>query len=165
MGIFTVIKKTDNGGEGMEERTFPRGTLRICLDEYKNGTISGRIYTKFRKEPSEFANLGEILMKGEEIFDMAGYPMAFQQRRTFSNKLEEKRRKGRPVTCVLCDRELGEQKGRLKTLDVVVNSRRHSSWQGVLLGSDGNLIGNFVSELELLKMLVRIFIELDTYLC
>lgn len=165
MDFFAVVQKTDNGGEGMEERTFPRGILRICLDEYKDGRISGRIYTKFRKEPSEFANLGEILMKGEEIFDVAGYPMAFQQRRTFSKKPEERRRKGRPDTCVLSDRELGEQKGRLMTLDVVVNTRRHSSWQGVLLKSDGTLVGSFASELELLKMLVRISVELDTYLC
>ena len=34
----------------MGERTLPKGTLRMCVDEEKNGVYSGRIYTKFRRE-------------------------------------------------------------------------------------------------------------------
>ena len=59
----------------MGERTLPKGTLRMCVDEEKNGVYSGRIYTKFRREGFLFLNIGEVLLIGEKIFNEAGFPM------------------------------------------------------------------------------------------
>lgn len=149
----------------MEQRTYPKGTLRICLDEWIDGKLSGRIYTKFRDKPAAFQSLGEILLRGEEIFDEAGYPMKFQQKRTFNEATAQRGKKRKRGPFYLSDQELEEKRGRIKTVDIVVTTRRHSTWQGILLEQDGSAIGKFGSELELLKMITKISIGEADFSC
>lgn len=136
----------------MGERTLPKGTLRMCVDEEKNGVYSGRIYTKFRREGFLFLNIGEVLLIGEKIFNEAGFPMAFQEKRTFVKNKAEGMRKPREM--VMADQELRSFRGRIYTADIIVTTRRRCGWQGIFLDGNGQQ-ERFGSEMELLGMLQK----------
>lgn len=136
----------------MGKRMLPKGTLRMCVDEEKEGIYSGRIYSRFRKEAVPFGNIGEILLIGEEIFNETGFPMAFQEKRTFVQS-SSKERKSREETA-LTDPELRAFQGKLYTADIIVMTRRRCGWQGFFAGQDGEP-RFFESEMQLLDLLLE----------
>ncbi|HIR28719.1 MAG TPA: hypothetical protein IAB84_12195 [Candidatus Choladousia intestinigallinarum] len=142
----------------MGERTLPKGTLRMCVDKEEDGIYSGRIYTKFRKEEFPFHNMGEILLIGEKIFNEAGFPMAFQEKRTFvKNKTEGNKR---PEGLVMTDQELRAFRGKIYTADIIVTTRRRCGWQGMFSEESGRQ-EPFGSEMQLLELMVKALKDRD----
>ena len=134
-------------------RIFPANGIRICVDEYHERDLSGRIYSKLMPQPLVFQNCGEMLLKADSMFDEKGYPQAFQRKRTFSEKKGCRNYCARPPE-FLTDRYIQEKEGRRGTFDVIVHTRKKAGWQGYFRNvSDSGKTVEFRSELEMLKLL------------
>ena len=133
--------------------------IRLCVDGY-HGDVSGRAYNKRLLAPLPFAGFAGMLLGMDALFDQAGYPQASQQRRTF-------RKAGKPEGALripermMGDEEIGRQEGACRTFDVIVQSRRQSGWQGLVMDPGRTRARAFESELELLECLRG---EMEAYL-
>lgn len=132
---------------------YPPNAFRICIDG--NGTdISGRIYTPLCQDEIEFQGIGEILLKMDALFDSAGYPQAFQEKRTFEDKKEQDNRYSGIPSAKQSVEKIQSLQGRLYTMDIIVCSRRNTTWQGSVYAADGGKLSEFSGEVELLKTLL-----------
>ena len=131
---------------------FPVNSVRICIDDYENADLEGRIYSRMQKEPLYFKSFGELLLKVDRLFDERGFPQAFQRRRTFGEPEMFGGYHGRPEPN-LSDEVIQGQLGRLGTFELEVWTRCRSGWQGVLCSVNGSARFSFRSEMELLRKL------------
>ena len=132
-----------------EPQGYPLNAVRICIDRYRNYDVEGRIYSRLQQEPILFRNCGEMLLKADYIFDERGFPQTFQQRRCFGENRRVTYRKPRNI--LPNDASILEQRGSFGTYDVIVRSRKKSSWQGIFRKRDGTRTEEFQSEMELLN--------------
>ncbi len=138
----------------MEDITncFPLNGIRICIDN-KDSNMEGRAYSPLWEACITFCGLEELLLKADKVFDEKGYPQAFQEKRSF---LVQKSRptafRGFPSP-ETDEKTILSQRGMLETYDIVVESRRNTSWQGRVY-KEGIMIGDFCGELELISCLV-----------
>lgn len=128
---------------------YPDNAVRICVDQCKDYDVQGRIYSKFLTEPLLFRNCGEMLLKTDYMFDQRGFPQTYQKRRCFRDRKESIQHS--PPEEMVGDESILEQSGNYSTFDVIVQSRKKSSWQGVLKTRDGTPTAEFRSEMELLN--------------
>lgn len=134
------------------KRYYSVNMFRVCIDSYRED-ISGRVYSPMSVDEISFVGISQLLLKMDKLFDDVGYPQAFQNKRSF----EEKTQAGnayrgipkavRPVESIL------DKEGQCYTCDVVVESRRNTSWQGRICEADGTELGKFNGEVELLEQL------------
>ncbi len=124
---------------------------RICIDEYRDGEMGGRIYNRYYKEPICFSNVVQLLKKLEAICDGFGCPQRTLKPRNFLGKgfscveLAEKKEQAVPVP--------QEDMGRLATFYVKVMFRKNASWQGNVQWVDAGEVENFRSVFELLMLM------------
>ena len=135
----------------VKERTYryPANAVRVCVDQCRDHDVQGRIYSKYLTEPLLFRNCGEMLLKTDYMFDQRGFPQTYQKRRCFRDR-EEKEYHAPPDRMVE-DELILEKRGSYSTFDVIVQSRKKSSWQGILKNKDGTPAAEFRSEMELLN--------------
>ena len=139
-------------------KTYPVNGFRLCMDEM-SGDISGRAVSPLEKGEIAFHGVGELLFKMEQVFNRAGYPQAFQEKRSFSGNREQKGNYQGIPEAVRDAESICNEKGKIFYLDIVVKSRRNASWQGVIYDETGNLAGEFQGELELLQYIENIYRE------
>lgn len=134
---------------------FSPSTLRICVDKVRGLEIEGRIYCRMIKEPLYFSDCTEILLKADRLFDEMKFPQSFQEKRSFNESVNTNYTGARvqPVLMISSE-EMERKKGIERTLDIVVKSRKHTSWQGFVRNEKGEICGSFEGEVELLKYLV-----------
>ena len=137
------------------KKYFPPNAFRVCVDDIKDD-IAGRIYSPLEAEAILFVSIGELLVKMDELFDLCGYPQAFQDKRSFdSAKTQGNLYKGKPKTEQTEQVILG-QSGQRGTFDVLVKSRQNTSWQGALYNEEGILLKEFNGEMELLAGMIEL---------
>ena len=139
---MTEMKSYDN--------RYPVNSFRLCIDGV-NGDVYGEIHSPVKREPIPFYGTWDVLLKMDELFDRIGYPQAFQMRRTFGIQKIENLYKGIPEP-VLNSRQVRRFKGKIGTYDIRVDSRRDSSWQGVVLNIDHDLVGSFQGDMDLVAL-------------
>lgn len=136
-----------------QKRYYPVNMFRVCIDRYQED-ISGRVCSPVSEEDIPFSGIGELLVKMDKLFDDIGYPQAFQDKRSF----EEEKSMGnvyRGIPEAVRDvRGILEQKGICCTYDISVESRRNTSWQGVIYDVAGGKREKFKGEVELLEKLM-----------
>lgn len=136
------------------EKYYPLNAFRICADRVDED-VSGRVYTPLKSGSISFNGMGELLLKMDELFDRVGYPQAFQDKRSFESGGERLNLyHGIPQSKMKAD-EIIRQKGMAKTFDVVVESRRNTSWQGSIYLSDGTFISDFNGEIKMLESIIN----------
>ena len=87
------------------------------------------------------------------FFDKYGYPQAFVNGRSFDEGgLEGNRYRGMPES-VRMDEEILAYRGKYATCDIVVESRRNATWQGIVGDSYGNVLDKFECVLDIMKIL------------
>lgn len=133
-------------------RDYPLRAFRICV-ETTEPDVTGVAYTPMKKEGIPFVGWNQMILSLDTLFDENGYPQAFQEKRSFRktneqnisyNAMPEKR-----VTTALI---LKHQGARL-TVNVSVDMRRNTSWQGSIFSDYGERLETFRSELELMDIL------------
>ena len=129
--------------------------LRFCVNHAKDQQISGKIFSQRFLRPLDFSDLGNLALFLEKVFDQQKFPQAFQSTRTFvvsekdmSNVAEEPSQGMTPAV-------VRAARGAVATFDVLVVSRRSSSWQGSVDWLDGSERQEFESFLELTHMIDR----------
>ncbi len=124
-------------------------STRLCIDQYQDGAIQGRIYNNYFAEPICFTNLIQMIKIMEELFDSFEYPQQTIETRSFDKGAKKK---------VIGQAVLGqpvpqEKSGELGTFYVKVIFRKHATWQGSVLWVDAGKEENFRSLLELCLLL------------
>lgn len=128
--------------------------FRVCVDRVgENRAISGRVYSRRLTAPITFSDLGELLLRLDEVLEAQGFPQAFQRVRTFGDSRGEN---SAPVADDPDDgmtrEEVDAAQGGPLTFSLSITSRRNSSWQGLVDWLDGAAAQDFSSALELLKL-------------
>ncbi|MCR5641195.1 MAG: hypothetical protein K6G04_07585 [Lachnospiraceae bacterium] len=132
---------------------YPVNGFRLCVDD-TGEKLCGWVHTPLQKEAIAFHGLEEVLLKMDEVFDRVGYPQAFQERRSFVKSEESNLYHGIPKACIEDEQMLGFR-GKVDTIDVVVTSRRNSSWQGEMYDADGAHMGSFDGDMDWMELLVH----------
>ena len=128
---------------------FPMNMIRLCIDGYRED-VSGRAYNKMQTVPLSFFGYGGLLLGMDDLFERVGFPQGFQARRTFL-KPAELRGSVRMPEHLMEDEEIDRQSGECRTFDIIVQSRRQSGWQGLLMDPERTSARRFRSEMELLR--------------
>ncbi len=126
--------------------------FRFCMDS-REKDIAGRVYTPLSESVLQIGSIGELLLKMDRLFNENGYPQAFQEKRTFGvQRREHNTYRGiPPVKRNYAD--IVQERGRLKTVDIMVYSRRNTTWQGCIALWGTEKKARFKGELELMKTL------------
>ena len=140
----------------MYKNRYPISGFRICIDDYEL-EMKGRLYSPLWIGQVDFNDINQLLLKVDATYDDIGYPQAFQVKRSF-NKGEKNTNgyKGIPTPVSKVEDILKEQ-GKLKSFDVVVTTRRNTSWQGYIEESGSGKRRNFNGEIELINFLAKSF--------
>lgn len=124
---------------------------RICIDEYRDGEMGGRIYNHYYGEPIGFENVMQLLKKLEAMFDRFGCPQRTLKQRNFPGKPPK------PVKLAEQKGQAGfmpqEDMGKIATFYVKVMFRKNASWQGNVQWVDAEETQSFRSVFELLMLL------------
>lgn len=126
----------------------------ICIEDYRNTEISGRLYHTDLPGEYLFANSGQLMLGIESLLNAVNYPEASTEPRTFRdsggvNDMQEER----PHPTENAKTAPLNVQGKLATFIVHAQYRQNTSWQGSLLWLEENKKQFFRSELELLKLI------------
>ena len=109
-------------------RSMSFNMIHLCIDDYENYKIKGRAYNNTRQEVICFNDIDDIFIQFDRIFDDNGQPQASQSSRSFTHPKPLGRYQFRPETYNDYDEFLNEV-GKKATLDLVIKSRKRSTWQ------------------------------------
>ena len=127
--------------------------LCICVDGAE-GDTAYRLYHCYAGEPARFTEMGELLLKADDIFDETRYPQASVESRTFGRKPNESPRPtARERNRIMSENQVMNQRGDKATFVVHVQYRQNATWQGSVVWAEKNKTQRFRSALELLKLI------------
>lgn len=131
-------------------RQYQLNAFRICIDTDEED-ITGTAFSPLCNSPIKFFGLGELLVKIDALFDKEGYPQSFQDKRSFEEGKRIQNRYGGMPEYQMEPEMIEREKGKRATFDIVITTRRNTSWQGNLIDFKGELLKKFTGELELLE--------------
>jgi len=136
------------------EGEFPVNSLRLCINQRKDGEVSGFLCSVALEEILHFTGKIEFVLKVDEAYDRIGQPQPQQVLRSFQEKDRPLYNpyKGNP-TRFHTSEEIRKHRGSEVTYDLVMISRKHAEWQGILKNIDGSIKGEFDNVIKCLKML------------
>ena len=136
----------------MKEREyFSPSTLRVCIDRIDGYQIYGRVYCRMQKDAISFHDINELLLKVDLLFEEKGFPQSFQEKKEFGQReIKESFSYCYRPELFLTEEEIRSFHGEVRTVNLVIQSRRHTSWQGFVI-ENGQMIGGFDGEIGLLK--------------
>lgn len=141
------------------ELNYPPNCFRVCIDN-KESDLQGRGYSPLLEGEIKFMEFRELILQMDALFDRTGYPQSFQQKRSFrKNAIPDAAYHGVPQT-ELTYQDMQSHSGRIATLDIMVESRRNTSWQGMLLSETGEKLEEFDGEWGLIES-VQKYLEKD----
>lgn len=133
-------------------RYYSLNSFRLCIDECQNNVHCGRIYSPLCENPISFHDLTHIVLLMDKVFDKNDYPKAYQNKRSFQDVEIEKQKPEikYPIEQLL------QQVGTIASFDIIVVTRQHTSWQGMIKNTDGEILGHFDSDLDLIEMIIKL---------
>ena len=139
---------------------FPSNCIRLCFDEYTTEVCKGKVCGTTLKDEKLFQSMEEMVIVIDNAFNEIGQPQSCQVLRSFREQVDFYSYKGSPSRyhdSII----IQQRKGIVTTIDLVMISRHHAEWQGVLKSIDGKNLGRFDSILECLSLLEKIILEKD----
>lgn len=124
--------------------------INICIDEIKNGELSGRLYHCYSEKAFPFANAVRLVELAENLFDMLQFPQASTQMRSFAGGA---RKKADTMEKKLSAEDVEKKHGKEGTILLFVQYRQRSTWQGIARWVEGDQEWKFSSELEFFKII------------
>ncbi|WP_294550780.1 hypothetical protein [uncultured Pseudoflavonifractor sp.] len=135
----------------------PSAFLRVCVDQSDGGRISGKVYSQRLTRPMVFSDIGNLILRLDEVLEKQNFPQAFQRSRTFLERESRVPAAGDPEEGIPLS-EVEGASGALATFTLCVISRRNASWQGWVDWMDGSPRQQFASALELIRMVEERFL-------
>lgn len=123
--------------------------VNICVDEHKDGEISGRLYHCYKEDSILFSSIIDLLREMEALYDQISFPQASTRARQFGES-EIQQRKQRPQK-VVNQTEVIEYRGKLASFITSVRFRQNSTWQGEFFWAEQNLNRYFSNTLDFIK--------------
>ena len=127
----------------------------ICIDEEKNGALSGKVYTGAKQfSDISFEDLPQMLVKIDEICDLLNCPMAWNENRAAKqpeNKKVMNKEQVKGVLSKMRNFDTESRKGNKATFILNINFRQNASWQGTVRWVEKKQLFKFRSALELIK--------------
>ena len=120
--------------------------IRVCVDEYDRGRMSGRYYSPGLPEGGgRFHSMVQFLAEVEQMLDNVGFLQSYTAKRSF----------GALPDFSLEKTEAGSesQNGQCGTFVLRLLFRQHSSWQGSVTWLEGKGEQAFRSVLELILLM------------
>lgn len=128
----------------------------ICADKLTETSCSGRLYTRYDSTSESFDDISALLLKIDRFFDKINYPEASTRSRSFN---EDKTGSMQPrkinIEASISGDEFLKHKGKIATFFIRVQSRQNSTWQGVFWWAEKDTETEFLSALEVLKLIDR----------
>jgi|GEM_PF-448899 len=142
-------------------------TLHLMIDEVSEGKVdfSGRVSGICLEEVYSFDGMQNLMVLVDKLLNQIGRPQASREFRTW-------RRSARPVAknpdndeisgytkepiCYHTPEEIMAESGKVATVNVVIETRKFSTWQGVAINCDGTSRQRFESEVQLLSLLMNV---------
>ncbi len=124
----------------------------ICIDDYMDNDIKGRIFHYFMEHKLFFRSSVEMLLMIEHEMNHMRYPQETTEHRYFKG-LKPKKTKHKEWHKSMKESEIMMQKGEKSTFIVEIKYRENATWQGTLNWVEGNQTLNFRSALELLRLM------------
>lgn len=138
------------------------GSVRICIDEYDRGEMSGRIYEAFSDDPVEFGNVISLLKNLDDMYNSSEYPQASMRQRSFGEKKNEPAAEKSEQTeykIVKPSGVVSNVRGKVATFRVKVMFRQNASWQGNVTWVEKGKEESFRSALELIMLMDSSFAQ------
>ena len=140
------------------------GSVLICVDEYNEGEMRGRIYSMSESEPDQFTSAIKLVKQVSRIIDEGNGPQSTMKvRGFFKNKQESSKNtqdeKEKPVDNKKVVASKINAHGKEATFRVRIMFRQNASWQGMVYWVEKNREENFRSVLELLMLIDSSFAE------
>lgn len=124
--------------------------MNVCIDDSTEGEMTGRIYHCYDQYPWPFANVMRLMEVMEDFFDRISFPQASTQTRTFTNTGNYTKE---TLKKIVDARDVAKYRGIKGTFLICVKYRQNATWQGEVEWVEGESVQQFVSVLELLKIL------------
>lgn len=119
-------------------------TTIVCVDEYKGGIPTGRVYNPCLSAGFTFHGVMEFLKKTDSMLDNMKFPQSFSANRVFSTPPEEK----------MDDPPADASKnGEVATFMLRILFRQNASWQGSVTWIERKQEESFRSVFELLLLM------------
>lgn len=140
--------------------SFAPNIVLIAVDCYHEKDFSGRIYTKYDKEPIRFASSLEMILKLEERYDDWAFPENAVIYRDFKSRRgpkpahperKAKISKGKRIFELSHGGSLPEEEGKIATVVLECRQRLHADWTGIFWLDQEEDSHPFSSTLELMK--------------
>lgn len=130
------------------------GTIGICIDEYQNDGMSGRIVHAGNTKGEQFNGVLMLVKRLNEIFDEGDYPQATMKCRGFGKRsAQEKGQRSREQAKEQAGSLPTDMKGSEATFSINVLFRQNASWQGEITWEEGGMTESFNSELEMMMLI------------
>ncbi|MCR5403751.1 MAG: hypothetical protein K6E91_08055 [Butyrivibrio sp.] len=147
-----------------KQMLFSKNLICLCIDGNENADYQGKLYHQYSDDAIEFRGLTDAVIRTEELFDEWDFPQrGLAQRRFKKHTREEKRPKPGadgddrlPIEIIRDEkgvRNVQNKKGALGTFIIQVRYRQRASWQGQVIWLEKNELMDFISVLELLKII------------
>ena len=124
--------------------------VNICIDECRNGEVAGCLYHCYDENPWEFANVLKMVELMEELYDRISFPQASTKTRSFVNAACESKERPQKVST---PQDVAAHRGKKGSFLTCVKYRQNSSWQGETQHLEEGTVQQFISVLELLKII------------
>lgn len=129
--------------------------IRICMDSKEREQFKGFLCGVAVEEPVAFCNWMDFMVKVDQVYDAIGKPQPSHVIRSFDNTAPAyKPYVAKPVRYHESE-AIARLHGQAATCDLLLQSRHHAEWQGLLKQEDGTLLGRFSTAEECLDLLLK----------
>lgn len=136
----------------MTEFNLNNSSLRICVDRVNGSAAAGRVYACRLTAPILFEDISSLALRLDRVFDQQNFPQAFQNSRTFLRENDWEESAVSDLSEGMNEEMVNAQYGAIATFEILMVSRRNSSWQGMIDWLDGGERQSFYGYLELLRL-------------
>ena len=148
-----------------KQMLFARNLICACIQSDDNADYQGLIYHQYADNPIPFDGMTDFMMKLEELYDEWDFPQRGLAPRVFKqgsrDDIGDKKKNlsdKLPIEVISETngvRNVQNKKGKLGTFIIQVVYRQDATWQGHVIHQEKNEKTDFVSALELVKIMDR----------
>ena len=148
-----------------KQMLFARNLICACIESNDNADYQGLIYHQYADNPIAFDGMSDFMLKLEDLFDEWDFPQRGLAPRVFRKGSRDdigynkKKHSDKLPIEVISEmngvRNVQNKKGKLGTFVIQVVYRQDATWQGHVIHQEKNEKMDFVSALELIKIMDR----------